>query len=339
MQAFYPEETLKVSGSGFDCPDLYAQWLGFLARHVGSYGLASKIQPQGHFQNHARCRCVRGFTLARFVSAADRYRLVRDRSRIAGDGHDRYCLCVALRGAFEVSQSGCEAQIEAGTFSFVTLSEPSRFANGAGGANDMMVLLLPQDFVTQRLINPQPSLCARRFASSLSLVGLAYEALAAFERRAWRMNDDAFQNSVRVIAELALLAGSGSGDNLSGERSIRAANLARAKRIMRGRLGNPELTLAQVAHESGFSLSYLHNLFRDSQLSAREYLMTQRLQRARELLALCPAGLSVADVAFECGFRSNSYFSTAFRRAFGVCAKDVRNSSVRDAAPSPTGGR
>jgi AraC-like DNA-binding protein len=111
---------------------------------------------------------------------------------------------------------------------------------------------------------------------------------------------------------------------VSTESSIRAGNLSRAKRIIRRRLSDPDLTLSDIARECCLSLDYLHRLFRNDGRTMWEYLKSERLQRARELLDLGTLRrMTVTELALECGFSNMSYFSTAFKRAFGLCPREV----------------
>jgi len=106
-------------------------------------------------------------------------------------------------------------------------------------------------------------------------------------------------------------------DLSSGERSIRAANISRARRVIHQRLCDPDLALADVARESGLSLGHLHHLFQNEGCTLWEYLKSARLQRARELLESASApSVTITDISAQCGFSNTSYFSTAFQRAF-----------------------
>lgn len=57
--------------------------------------------------------------------------------------------------------------------------------------------------------------------------------------------------------------------------------------------------------------------------SVSEYLTTVRLQKARQMLI---AGqLTIAEVAYESGFSSPAYFSTAFKNKFGISPSEFKN--------------
>ena len=308
---------LQVSGPGRD----YDQWLRVMAPHTGAHTLEKKLSQGSYFESRARSRSVQGFTLARVVSSVVPCRVLREEAQIARDSQDRYGLFMALQGAFEITQFGRNQQVEGGSYTFVSAAEPGAFGNG--GSNDVVALFLPREFVDQRIVDGA-QICARTYTPGRGLHGLVVETLSSFEKNAWGMTDDEFRTSARVVADLVLLAVNGPADLLSGDCSIRSANLNRAKRIIRQRLSDPDLSLAEVAQESGLSLSYLHDLFRGEDCTLWEYLKRVRLQRARELLeSSSPPRATVTGIAVECGFSNTSYFSTAFKVAFGVTPRDV----------------
>jgi AraC-like DNA-binding protein len=238
---------------------------------------------------------------------------------------------MSLRGEMLMSQFGRSRAVPPGSYALISASEPSFHAMDA--SNDSICFLVPRDVVDQRVVSGE-QVCVRPHVAGAGLHALVFDTVSAFERNAWDITDDDFERSARIVADLVLLALQGSVDLSSGERSIRASNLARAKRIIRRRLSDPDLTLSDVAGECGLSLSYLHELVRDKGegLTMRDYLQGERLQRARELLELSSSRkMSVTEISRECGFSNMSHFSAAFRRAFGLSPRDVmRHRQPRD---------
>ena len=83
-----------------------------------------------------------------------------------------------------------------------------------------------------------------------------------------------------------------------------------------GRYAEP-LTTRALAEEFGVNVSYFCRAFRQATgMTAAAYIRACRLEQAARLL---DTGLySVSDAATRCGFDSLSYFSSAFRKQFGV---------------------
>lgn len=84
-----------------------------------------------------------------------------------------------------------------------------------------------------------------------------------------------------------------------------------------------ELTTDSIAKTCNISVSYLHKLFKNElNLTPGEYLTNCRISAARDMLI--NTDMSVNDVAFRCGFSSQSYFSDCFKRKNGISPKDFR---------------
>ncbi|MCX4024664.1 helix-turn-helix transcriptional regulator [Endozoicomonas sp. SM1973] len=82
-------------------------------------------------------------------------------------------------------------------------------------------------------------------------------------------------------------------------------------------------SLEQYAKEFGASLTTFKEMF-DSEfgMSPRAWINEKRLQYAHELLLTSNVG--IVDVAFEAGFSSQSYFTQAYRRRFGITPSQAR---------------
>ena len=83
------------------------------------------------------------------------------------------------------------------------------------------------------------------------------------------------------------------------------------------------LSLEQLARECGLSRSHFARAFRQSTGCApHQWLMAQRLERARELLRGSRAPRR--DLARACGFIDASHFSRVFRANTGMTPSDYR---------------
>jgi AraC-like DNA-binding protein len=297
---------------------------GFVARNVHQLRTES-VGGVGH--HRLRTYSVAGFTLlhAVAVGASDNVGLeIRDRHAIDGDGKDRFVLMRLLSGERRVSQLGRCQSVKAGTSSLFCTSEPYTIETMAWkDQNEVIAFFMPSDFVNQR-IGDGKQYCVRNLTSNGNLHDLVAGTFELFARDAWKFSEDEFYKSARAIADLALLglnAPSGAG---LGSHSARLSNLTRVKQIMRQRMEDPDLTLADIAHAAGFSLNYVHNLFRGERQTLYQYLKAERLQRAREQLQLAKSrGMTVTEVALRCGFSDSSYFSRSFKQAFGQSPRDV----------------
>jgi AraC family transcriptional regulator len=84
-----------------------------------------------------------------------------------------------------------------------------------------------------------------------------------------------------------------------------------------------ELTLHEMAQCAGLSMAHFSEMFRTSTgESSRQFLLRQRVERAKEMLR---AGETrVLDVAVACGFKTQQHFARVFRRIRGASPTEYR---------------
>ena len=117
-----------------------------------------------------------------------------------------------------------------------------------------------------------------------------------------------------LILELIYMLKKTAGGRKHGHKSKSNNNVAVEKTIkyIKDNLTS-ELTLPVISQYVSFSPVYLHNLFKASTgKTIREYVEEQRLSKAISLLTATDKTLT--EIAYECGFSSQAYFSYAFKR-------------------------
>jgi len=124
--------------------------------------------------------------------------------------------------------------------------------------------------------------------------------------------------AVQVLRELAPPdAGRRERVWLLSERQVR-----QALGFMRANL-QEDLSLSDIAEAVGLSVYHFARAFRASVgVPPHQYLIQLRISRARELLA--GSDLSLAKIALETGFKSQSHFTYAFKRALRVTPREYR---------------
>jgi len=84
------------------------------------------------------------------------------------------------------------------------------------------------------------------------------------------------------------------------------------------------LTIAMLARQAGMSVRSFHRHFRGKVgQSPLEYILGQRIARAKELLAAHPSA-RIDEIAAQCGFEDANYFSRIFRTRTGSPPSKVR---------------
>lgn len=78
-----------------------------------------------------------------------------------------------------------------------------------------------------------------------------------------------------------------------------------------------ELTLESLAREASFSTIYFHRLFKASTgKTLHAYIEDLRIKKSVDLLI--STNMTLSQIAYECGFSSQSYYSFAFKRSMGM---------------------
>lgn len=118
----------------------------------------------------------------------------------------------------------------------------------------------------------------------------------------------------------ALMAPDGDMPMLDG--SIQQARLRSVQQWIEANVSDPDLSLERIAAANGMSLRYLHQIFRQCEMSASEWLWSRRLQLSYDKIARGEGG-SITSIAFNHGFNSSAHFSTAFRRKYGFSPREI----------------
>lgn len=132
---------------------------------------------------------------------------------------------------------------------------------------------------------------------------------------------EAVQASEIFIDLLALALGAVRAREAGG--SVRQARFQQACLRIRAQLTDPALTLTQAASITGLAPRTLQTLFREHGTTFSDYILEQRLLLAERQLA-GGSQTSLTELAYAVGFSDLSYFSRAFRRRFGVTARERR---------------
>jgi len=297
----------------------HADYERFVRENTCAYAMATKTDE--HFSIRATAYSSQDFTITRFTTRAGKSHVERGPAEIRQDNHNRYAIYLPLAGALQVQQLGRDERYEPGSIAFVSTAEAC--STQKMGDNDTIYFMMPQDFVDQRLIGAETA-CGRKVMPPEGMRNLCIETISALHGSALTMSSGDLAQTSRLVGELVLMSLSSSVDMASSSSPVRAANLARAKRIIRKRCVNPDLTLSDIAKECGLSLRYLHDLFQDDGRTFREYMMNERLSRAYRMLEIGPpATTRVTDVCVASGFSNLSHFSTAFRRTFCCSPRDI----------------
>lgn len=100
--------------------------------------------------------------------------------------------------------------------------------------------------------------------------------------------------------------------------------LAKAMQCIEAHIADPELSLSLVSDALSITPTYFSAFFiREVGTGFNEYITGMRIDRAKKLLTV--TNRRISDIAFECGFRSPSYFNSVFRKHLGMSPGEYRN--------------
>jgi AraC-like DNA-binding protein len=183
----------------------------------------------------------------------------------------------------------------------------------------MSALGLPHLFLRDMIVRdlgptPLGPLVARHLSDLAALPELSGEQAAALELP-----------TVDLIR--ALLTTAGSDESLSRQPLARTLGV-RIMLYLRAHFSDPDLNADSLAARFGISRRYLYTVLAQMDVTLRDWVLAQRLDRAaRQLRNPANAMASVAAIAHQSGFVDHSSFSRAFRKRFGCTPTEWRRSA------------
>lgn len=245
-------------------------------------------------------------------------RFLREARHVGPGCEDHYFISMPyLAGcAMDLVQEGRTAHCTPGQMIVQHTARPSELAHFAVGA------------IIVRVLGPA---LRSRFRNATSCLGMALPcaqssgalflslATSLAENAACLDTDTKRAAGEKLIDLLAISLEAREGDLPRSGRAVREAHRARALRYIRKAYREPDISPARVAAACGISVGYLHELFRDAELSVQETIVEMRLLEARRLLRdRLGAPKSVSEIAYFCGFNDAAHFSRRFSRRFGA---------------------
>ena len=119
-----------------------------------------------------------------------------------------------------------------------------------------------------------------------------------------------------------LFLGERTQEQARGPATLTRRKLSRVQELIESRL-DADLTLQELAAAVGYSRSHFLRAFHATTgVTPHRYLLNRRIDRARRLLG--EADMSIAQVAYSCGFSSQAHLTVAFRKVCGLTPGEYR---------------
>jgi len=252
----------------------------------------------------------------------------RQSQHIAHFDKDYYYAGIERIGRLEILQGGSSLALGPGIGGLYYANEPYQLRCEV--KTRQFWIELPREAFNRRFESGRPPLLAP-IDLGQGLGRIAAEFCASLAAEGAGLAPDARARLGEQFMDiLAMAVSSGPDRQPEAETSVQRARLRSVKAFIDAHLSDPDLSLGLIAKKNGISLRYLHQLFRQADMSASEWLRLRRLQRSYELLSSPRhAAQSITEIAYSMGFNSSSHFSNLFRAQFGVRPSDVRGTAAQ----------
>lgn len=249
--------------------------------------------------------------------------------------HAWFQVAIVAGGTGRISQDGRQAVLGPGDGVLYENTRPFQWQFDDDW--NVWVFSLPSESVrlggTERRL-----LTARRLDGTAGLTGVVSRFLLDLARHG---EDLPAEQSERVLAhasDLVVTLLSGRLDDSTRVRgAVQRSLMLRIKDYIGQRFRDPALGPAEIAAAVSISTRYLHKLFEADRQTVSLYIKALRLDRARQdLLDPRQAGRPISAIAYSCGFGDLSGFNRAFKQAYAVSPKELRNASASTAGRFPS---
>jgi AraC-like DNA-binding protein len=293
---------------------------------IGREFLGVEIEPLNNheFSMAGTLRKLPGLGIASTLNCG--VRVTRTKELIA-DGNDCFCLGIVPVGTIVISRGDDAITLEHGDAVLLSAAETSTGICSAMAR--LVVVSIPSASLTPLVADIEKAIM-RPISRGNEPLKMLEAYLGLFEQEFGFQTPDLIRHAANYVYDLVALSISAARGGIDAvrDRNIGLARLRGIKADITDNLGRADLTIDIAAARHELSPRYVRRLFEVEGLTFCEFLLSQRLRRAHQLLTT-PRFLdrTISSIAFECGFSDLSYFNKTFRRAFGASPTEIRLSS------------
>lgn len=240
---------------------------------------------------------------------------------------DRYVVWFPIKGSLSITQDSAHGvTCEPGQFCVVYGDRPFHVvANNESGEECRNAHVIVPSHMLRDQVSMIDRYCGRIFDCSKGPAAVGSKAYASLVEQGEEIAEETLTNFAQAALEAVCQE---IRSTVSGEPIIvdtKKAHLERVLRCIDKNLPTQGLTADNVAKSCNMSRRYLHYLLKYYDLSFGSYLWEARLKQAQAWLRDPEfSHFNIVDIAYMCGFRSPSHFSSAYRSHFGCSPREGR---------------
>jgi AraC-like DNA-binding protein len=224
-------------------------------------------------------------------------------------------LVIVVEGSMEVRWDGISAEFPAGRAALIYSSDSIEFHFPQGARTVVQWCDTGEPagsaWVRQKLKKAPLSLEVSDTLRQLMNIGKKLSSENCHEVRAFR---DALGEAM-ICAYLHQA-------NLDWDEALVPEPVIRAREFIEGHFCE-HIDSQQIARKAGVSPQYLDRLFKRSQgVSPVQYLWSLRAEKGAFLLR--QSGLTVGEIAYQCGYKNPFHFSRQIKAKYGHCPSELR---------------
>jgi AraC-like DNA-binding protein len=256
---------------------------------------------------------------------ANRHRVMRSGS-LARASELAYLKIVApFHGCANVEQQGRQAWVTPGEWSIYDTTDTYAVSNPT--RVEHLIVMVPKQHLAERGL-AIGELMARRLGAHGGIARVALETMRSAYDELPGMTDEAASSVGEAITQfvhLSLLELAGHNPGASQREALRE----RIKHHVTRRLGDPSLSVHEIAQALNCSRRHLYNAFSDEPEGVAGFILQQRLEACRrELADTSTPQRSITEIALSWGFNNLAHFSRVFKTRYGASPSDYRATPV-----------
>jgi len=258
-----------------------------------------------------------------------RLSFTRSWSHIREDGTDVVVLWFVRRGRLQITHDGGRSVAGAGDFAITRSMKPftMKCETDRESLHEVLHVIVPTHIFR--------GLLPREIKACFAVAGSVRE-LAIAERifaEVFEDGDELAPATEQVLVDSALAvvtaAIGGREECLALRQSLREQRLQEVLRYIDLHLSDPNLSATSAARACGISARYLSALLKDNGTPFSELIWDKRVKIAGGWLASSkPNEISIAEIAFQVGFKSPAHFSRMFKRVFKQGPREYRSACL-----------